>query len=104
MSLAPTGTSNVPWARNSGPLFLQHGSRGRPSPSQAEILALYRRYQQEGDAFKPGYFRLLSYGGSARPEKILGELGIDMADADFWQGGFDVVGDMLAELKSIETP
>ncbi len=71
---------------------------------QLLVLALYRRYQQEGDAFKPGYFRLLSYGGSARPEKILGELGIDMADAGFWQGGFDVVGDMIAELKSIETP
>ncbi len=71
---------------------------------QLLVLALYRRYQQEGDAFKPGYFRLLSYGGSARPEQILGELGIDMADAGFWQGGFDVVGDMIAELKSIETP
>ena len=71
---------------------------------QLLVLALYRRYQQEGDAFKPGYFRLLSYGGSARPEKILAELGIDMADANFWQGGFDVVGDMIAELKSIETP
>ncbi len=71
---------------------------------QLLVLALYRRYQQEGDAFKPGYFRLLSYGGSARPEKILSELGIDMADADFWQGGFDVVRDMIAELKSIETP
>ncbi len=71
---------------------------------QLLVLALYRRYQQEGDAFKPGYFRLLSYGGSARPAKILGELGIDMADADFWQGGLDVVGDMIAELKSIETP
>ncbi len=70
---------------------------------QLLVLALYRRYQQEGEAFKPGYFRLLSYGGSARPEKILGELGIDMADADFWQGGFDVVRDMIAELKSIET-
>ncbi len=71
---------------------------------QLLVLALYRRYQQEGDAFKPGYFRLLSYGGSARPAKILGELGIDMDDADFWQGGFDVVGDMIAELKSIEVP
>ena len=70
---------------------------------QLLVLALYRRYQQEGEAFKPGYFRLLSYGGSARPAKILGELGIDMADAGFWQGGLDVVGDMIAELKSIET-
>ncbi len=71
---------------------------------QLLVLALYRRYQQEGDAFKPGYFRLLSYGGSARPAQILGELGIDMTDADFWQGGLDLARDMITELKSIETP
>ena len=71
---------------------------------QLLVLALYRRYQQEGDSFKPGYLRLLSYGGSAPPAEILGELGIDMADADFWQGGFEVVGDMIAELKSIDVP
>jgi len=71
---------------------------------QLLVLALYRRYQQEGDAFKPGYFRLLSYGGSARPETILNELGIDMTDADFWQGGFDVVRGMIDELKAIEIP
>ena len=33
---------------------------------QLLVLALYRRYQEEGEAFKPGYLRLLSYGGSAR--------------------------------------
>ena len=71
---------------------------------QLLVLALYRRYQQEGDAFKPGYFRLLSYGGSARPETILRELGIDITDAAFWQGGFDVVRSMIAELKSIDVP
>ncbi|MCP3959174.1 MAG: M3 family oligoendopeptidase [bacterium] len=71
---------------------------------QLLVLALYRRYQQEGDAFKPGYFRLLSYGGSARPTEILSEIGIDIADAEFWQGGFDVVRGMLDELKSIELP
>ncbi len=69
---------------------------------QLLVLALYRRYQQEGQGFKPGYFRLLSYGGSARPADILNELGIDVADANFWQGGFDVVRDMIDELKSIE--
>lgn len=71
---------------------------------QLLVLALYRRFQQEGDAFKPGYFRLLSYGGSARPVQILNELGIDVTDAEFWQGGFDVVRDMIDELKSIEIP
>ncbi|MEM7587149.1 MAG: M3 family oligoendopeptidase [Acidobacteriota bacterium] len=69
---------------------------------QLLVLALYRRFQQEGDSFKPGYLRLLSYGGSARPEEILNEMGIDITDAAFWQGGFDVVRGMIDELRSIE--
>jgi oligoendopeptidase F len=70
---------------------------------QLLVLALYRRYQQEGDAFKPGYLKLLSYGGSARPQEILEEAGIDMTDPAFWQGGFDVIREMVDELEEIET-
>ncbi len=69
---------------------------------QLLVLALYRRYQQEGEAFKPGYLKLLAYGGSADPDTILQEMGIDMADPAFWQGGFDVGQDMINELKALE--
>lgn len=69
---------------------------------QLLVLALYRRYQQEGDAFKPGYLKLLAYGGSAAPDDILKEMGIDMADPAFWQGGFDVIADMINELDAIQ--
>ena len=69
---------------------------------QLLVLALYRRYQQEGEAFKPGYLKLLAYGGSARPEEILREAGIDATDPAFWQGGFDVIRDMIDELEAIE--
>ena len=69
---------------------------------QLLVLALYRRFQEEGDAFKPGYLKLLAYGGAARPQEILTEAGIDMADPQFWQGGFDVIRDMIEELESIE--
>lgn len=68
---------------------------------QLLVLALYRRYQQEGDAFKPGYLKILAYGGSARPEAILKEAGIDMTDPAFWQGGFDVIAEMIDELENI---
>lgn len=68
---------------------------------QLLVLALYRRYQQEGDAFKPGYLKILAYGGSARPEAILQEAGIDITDPVFWQGGFDVIREMIDELESI---
>jgi oligoendopeptidase F len=69
---------------------------------QLLVLALYRRYQQQGDAFKPGYLKLLAYGGSARPVDILAEANVDPADEAFWQGGFDVIRDMIDELEAIE--
>lgn len=69
---------------------------------QLLVLSLYRRFQEEGDAFKPGYLRLLAHGGSARPVEILEEVGIDMSDPAFWQGGFDVIKDMIDRLEAIQ--
>lgn len=69
---------------------------------QLLVLALYRRFQQEGDAFKPGYIRLLARGGSERPEIMLREMGIDITDRAFWQGGFEVVRGMIDELEALD--
>jgi oligoendopeptidase F len=69
---------------------------------QLLVLALYRRYQDEGEAFKPGYLKLLSYGGSARPAAILAEVGIDMTDPSFWQGGFDLLKERIDELEGMK--
>ncbi len=68
---------------------------------QLLVLALYRRFQEQGDAFKPGYLRLLEHGGSARPQAILEETDVDMTDAEFWRGGFTVVERMVDELESL---
>jgi oligoendopeptidase F len=68
---------------------------------QLLVLALYRRYREEGEAFKPGYLKLLSYGGSARPQQILSEVGIDVADPAFWQGGFDLVREQIDALEKL---
>jgi oligoendopeptidase F len=68
---------------------------------QLLVLALYRRYQEQGEAFKPGYIKLLAYGGSERPDKILSEMGIDMTDRAFWQGGFDLVRERIDELEKL---
>jgi oligoendopeptidase F len=69
---------------------------------QLLVLALYRRFQEEGEAFKPGYMRLLTYGGGARPEHILAEVGIDMTDRAFWQGGFDLVSEQIDQLETMK--
>ena len=69
---------------------------------QLLVLALYSRYREEGESFKPGYLRLLGIGGSQRPEEALREIGIEITDPAFWQGGFDIVRGMLEELKTLE--
>ena len=66
---------------------------------QLLVLALYQRFRQEGEAFKPGYLRLLAHGGAAPPLEILAEAGVDPSDAAFWRGGFAVIREMVDELE-----
>ena len=65
------------------------------------VLALYRKYKEIGQAFEADYLRILAYGGSAGPDHIITEAGFDMSSADFWQSGFDLLAEMLAELKKL---
>ena len=65
------------------------------------VLALYRQYQELGQAFVPSYLRILTYGGSASPEHIVREAGFDMTDSDFWQSGFDLLSERLADLEAL---
>ncbi len=71
---------------------------------QLLTLSLYQRYRDEGQSFVPKYLKILSYGGSASPEHILGEAGIDIRSARFWQGGFDVLRGFLEQLEAMEQP
>ncbi len=68
---------------------------------QLLVLSLFRRYQQEQESFKPVYMRLLAHGGSARPEDVLAEAGVDMTDPAFWRGGFQVVREMVEDLGEL---
>jgi oligoendopeptidase F len=67
------------------------------------VLALYQQYLVEGDAFKPRYLKILASGGSQAPASVLAEAGIDIFSADFWQGGFDVIDQMVSRLEGIPT-
>jgi oligoendopeptidase F len=66
---------------------------------QLLVLALYQQYKLEGTVFIPRYLKILSYGGSESPMNILSEAGLDVTSSAFWQGGFDVLEKMLAELE-----
>lgn len=68
---------------------------------QLLVLALYKQYKLEGEAFKPRYLKILSAGGSQAPARILAEAGIDITSADFWQGGFDVIAKLVDQLEEL---
>jgi oligoendopeptidase F len=58
---------------------------------QLLALAVYGRYEEEGEGFAPDYLRLLSAGGSLPPEELGAIVGIDLADPGFWDRGLDLV-------------
>ena len=68
---------------------------------QLLVLSLYKQYQQEGEAFKPRYMEILSAGGSIAPVQLLSNAGIDVTTADFWQGGYDVIDEMVTTLENL---
>jgi oligoendopeptidase F len=45
--------------------------------------------------------KILSAGGSDAPARILEEAGIDIRKAEFWQGGFDVISDLIDQLEAL---
>jgi oligoendopeptidase F len=68
---------------------------------QLLVLSLYRQYKAEGKDFIPRYTKILSTGGSKAPVEVLSEAGIDVYDAAFWQGGFDVLKGLIEQLEGI---
>lgn len=68
---------------------------------QLLVLSLYQQFLAEGESFKPRYLNILSAGGSKAPVQVLAEAGIDVYSAEFWQGGFDVIDQMIDQLEAL---
>jgi oligoendopeptidase F len=68
---------------------------------QLLVLSLYRQFKQEGDSFKPRYKQILSAGGSKAPQQVLADAGIDIHKAEFWQGGFNVINELVNQLENL---
>lgn len=63
------------------------------------VLALYRTYVSDGAAFIPAYEAILASGGSQSPADTVRPAGIDLGDPGFWQRGYDVLSELIEELK-----
>jgi len=65
------------------------------------VLALYRLYQEEGEAFVPKYLDLLAAGDSDDPDRLLAKVGVNINDPSFWQKGIDVIEGWVAQAESL---
>ncbi|HWI40339.1 MAG TPA: M3 family oligoendopeptidase [Verrucomicrobiae bacterium] len=65
------------------------------------VLSLFSKYRKEGSAFVPVFEEILASGGSRTPGDTLRPAGIDPARPEFWQEGYDLLGELIGELKEI---
>jgi oligoendopeptidase F len=65
------------------------------------VLALLRRYDEDGAAFAPRYMDLLRAGGSDTPAALLARMGLDVTDPGFWDGGLALLSDLVAEAEAL---
>jgi oligoendopeptidase F len=65
------------------------------------VLALVKKYEQEGAAFVPKYLDMLASGGSEAPHVLVGKLGVDVNDPGFWELGLQLLGDMVGEAEKL---
>ena len=58
---------------------------------QLLALAVYAKYEEQGEAFVPAYLELLAAGGSRAPEELGQIVGVDLTDPGFWDTGLNLV-------------
>jgi oligoendopeptidase F len=68
---------------------------------QLLVLSLYKQFKEEGESFKPRYMQILAAGGSIAPMELLKNAGMDVSTAAFWQGGYDVIEEMVNRLEAL---
>jgi oligoendopeptidase F len=65
------------------------------------VLALFQLYQQRGAAFVPQFEAVLAAGDSDWPERILGQVGIDLTDLNFWKQGLAAIEQLVAQEEAL---
>jgi len=62
-------------------------------------LAIFRRYELEGDSMVEPYLEILRLGGSKPPEELARIVGLDLTDPGIWESGIDA---LVEELDAAE--
>ena len=64
-------------------------------------LAIFRRYEREGDAIVEPYLDLLRAGGSDAPERLAERVGLDLSDRAIWADGLEAMDELLTEAEEL---
>ncbi len=64
-------------------------------------LAIFRRYELEGDSMVEPYLDLLRAGGSKPPEDLARMVGLDLTDPGIWESGIDALAAELDEAEAL---
>ncbi|MFX1538035.1 MAG: M3 family metallopeptidase, partial [Promethearchaeota archaeon] len=65
------------------------------------VLALYNKFKNEGDSFKPKFKAFLAAGSSKSPQELVKDMGMDLTTKEFWQMGLDEIRTILKDVKSL---
>jgi oligoendopeptidase F len=65
------------------------------------VLALVQKFKKEGPAFVPKYLEMLAAGGSEAPHVLVGKLGVDVNDPNFWGLGLKLLDGMVEEAEKL---
>jgi oligoendopeptidase F len=64
-------------------------------------LAIFRRYEHEGEAMVEPYLDVLRSGGSKSPEELAQIVGLDLTDPRIWESGIDALASELDEAEAL---
>jgi oligoendopeptidase F len=64
-------------------------------------LAIFRRYEVEGEPMVEPYLDLLRAGGSDAPAELAKLVGLDLADRGLWETGLEAIDELLGEAEEL---
>lgn len=65
------------------------------------VLALYEEYTHSKNGFSDKYLEMLEAGGSDWPEQIVGKVGLDITQPDFWNKGLQAIEKMINKAEEL---
>ena len=66
-------------------------------------LAIFRRYEQDGESMVEPYLDVLRAGGSRPPEELAEIVGLDLTNPAIWHSGIDALSAQLDEAEALAT-